>query len=106
MSLKNAFNKLISRQARPMTYHQLSSGIKETINVAPSNFFRNLAVAEELVGDNREYVIPETELTKISVAIPKRGDKLIDATFGVGTIYEIHDMVVLGNIVGWRVRVN
>jgi hypothetical protein len=55
---------------------------------------------EDTVTFGREFVIDKDELE----IIPKRGDKLIDDDFGVSTIKEIRDMVVLGEIVGYRIR--
>lgn len=87
-------------QARTVTYHDISTGDKTSISVAPSNYFRQMSNVEDTVTFGREFVIDKDELE----IIPKRGDKLIDDDFGVSTIKEIRDMVVLGEIVGYRIR--
>ena len=100
MSLKDAFKYAISLQSREVTYHDLSSNEKTSIHLAPSNYFRNLAGPEDSVMVGREFVMEKDQLK----VVPKRGDKIIDPDFGVCTIKEIRDMVLLGEISGYRLR--
>lgn len=100
MSLKDAFKFAIGLQERSAQYHDLSTGIKTNIKITPSNYFRNLSGPEDTVMVGREFVIDKDQLT----VIPKRGDKILDTDFGVCTIKEIREMVILGEISGYRLR--
>lgn len=104
-NLEGAFNQAVKIQARDMTYYQVSSNTEITIPVAPSNYFRNHALLEETISEGREYVI--SKITFDSTAFtgqPVRGDRIISSDLGNFTIREVREMLVLGTIVGYRVR--
>lgn len=99
-----AFNKILALQARPITLHDISTATQVNVKAAPANYFRNLAGPEETVAIGREFVISKKDLDEVSFPAPKRGVKLIDADFGYSTITDVREMVILGVIVGYRVR--
>jgi len=101
---ESAFNKVLALQAREISIHDMELPLKVTIKAAPSNYFRNLSGPEETVMTGREFVISKKDLDAVSFPTPKRGHKIIDGDFGVSTIISVKEMVILGNIVGYRVR--
>lgn len=68
------------------------------------NYSRNLAVSEDMVTDGREFVFSKMEFDKLGLTYPKRGDVILDPDMGALTISEIIEMVILGNLSGFRVR--
>jgi len=102
--LVSAFNRALAVQARPITLHDIPNALQVNITAAPANYFRNLAGPEESISIGREFVISKRDLDAVSFGAPKRGHKLIDADFGYLTITEIREMVILGEIAGYRVR--
>jgi hypothetical protein len=99
-----AFNKVLALQARTVTLHDISAALQVTVKAAPSNYFRNLAGPEETTSTGREFVISKKALDEVSFPAPTRGVKLIDAEWGYCTITAVREMVILGKIVGYRVR--
>lgn len=103
-NLEGAFNLLVATQSRDMVYHQISTDTEITIKAAISNYFRNFDIVEETVSSGREYVISKQTFDDNFTGAPVRGDRLIAADTGNFTVREVREMIVLGNIVGYRVR--
>lgn len=72
--------------------------------VTPSNYFRNLAMPEEIVSEGREYIVSKKDLLETGYQSIKRGDKFIDPDFGVNSVVEIRDILILGEVLGFRIR--
>lgn len=108
MSLKDAFNQMLSIYKREVTLTRLGAGgFSVTVNISPSNYMRNLETVEEVTSAGREFVISKNELTKNSIARLKKGDKLIDEEIGTMTISEIREMFdINGEIMGFRLRIS
>lgn len=70
----------------------------------PSNFFRNLAMPEEIISEGREYIVAKKDLLSTGYTTIKRGDKFIDPDFGVNTVVEVRDVLILGEVLGFRIR--
>lgn len=104
-NLEGAFNQAVHIQSKPMTFYQVSSNTEVTIEAAPSNYFRNFEMLEEMVSEGREFVI--TRLDFVATALtgaPVRGDRLIHADLGNYTVKEAREMLAQGNIIGYRLR--
>ena len=104
LNLKTAFETILALQSRSVSIVDMDTPTTKTIKVAPANYFRNFAGFEEAVSAGREFVIAKSQLDAVSLAKPKRGWRIIDSAMGNCTITEIRDMVILGEIVGYRVR--
>lgn len=102
-ALEDAFNFAASINKRQM---QLTSidGATDTIFATPANYFRNLEFAGGVVSEGHEFVVTKKELAKTTYTELKRGHRLVDSDFGMMSITEIRPVVVLGDIIGWRVR--
>lgn len=103
-NLVNAFNMVLNIQAKEVTFHQISSDTKVTVKAAPSNYFRNKQLIEEMVSFGREFVISAKQLQQVITGVPERGDKIIDTDLGTFTVIGCREMLIMGNIVGYRVR--
>lgn len=104
MSLDNAFNYVWNLQARPCVLHNLDTDETYNIKAAPSNYFRNMAGPEEIEYEGREFVLSKANLDLNSAPIPTRNLRITDATFGTENIKEVREMILLGSIIGYRVR--
>lgn len=103
-NLEGAFNQVITLQAKDMTYYQVSSDTEVTIPAAPSNYFRNHDMLEEMVSEGREFVVSKSHFDEVLTGAPVRGDRLIHTELGNFTVRENREMLILGNIVGYRIR--
>lgn len=104
-NLEGAFNQAVAIQSKEMTYYQLSTNAEALIEIAPSNYYRNHALLEEMVSEGREFVISKMVFdATVFTGPPVRGDRIIHADMGNFTIKEVREMVVMGAIVGFRVR--
>jgi hypothetical protein len=99
----DAFNNMLNINARTMKIFRVG-GTEQTLRVCTSNYQRNQAVVQGIVSNEREFVISQKEIDKTTLVVPKRGDKIIDSSFGVSTITAITEMIILGQIVGYRIR--
>lgn len=95
---------IVSLQGREVELHDMDTDTKVTTKIAPSNYFRNFEAIEEMVIEGREYVISKELLDNAGFTTLKRGIRIIDPVFNVSSIVEIREMVVMGEIVGYRVR--
>ena len=103
-NLEGAFNFVLRFQSKTITYYQVSSDTEDTITLAPSNYFRNHEMLEEMVSEGREYVISKKIFNDTFTGEPVRGDRIIDGDVGNLTIRDIREMSVFGKVVGYRVR--
>lgn len=103
MSLKSAFNQILSLHSREMTIEKQDFTSTAIIKVSPSNYFRNLSLPEEIIAEGFEFVITKESLGDFGEI--KRGDRLIDTELGVNTISFVRPMFDFGGqIMGYRVR--
>lgn len=98
----SAFNLLISIQGRDVVLER--DAISETVKMAPSNYFRNLASVEETIVEGKEFVVSKTELDRVSFPAPERGDTIVDAELGVDTVDAVKPLIIMGEIAGYRLR--
>lgn len=88
-----------------MTISRPSSAFTGLIKVTPSNYFRNLAMPEEVVVEGREFIIAKADLETIGYPLPKRGDRLQDSEIGISVISEVREIFDFGgSIMGYRIR--
>ena len=104
MSLSDAFNFVIAFQYRDMQIHDLDIDVIEPLKVAPSNYYRNLSGVAEMQIEGQEFVISVKQINELSFEAPKRGQVLLDPILGDNTISEVRPMMVMGNLIGYRVR--
>lgn len=104
VNLEGAFNMALAIQEKDMEYYQVSTDTTLTIKVAPSNYYRNHEMLEEMVSEGREFVVSKKTFDDSFTGQPVRGDRLIAANTGNYTVKEIREMQVLGSIVGYRLR--
>jgi len=104
-NLVATFNQALKVQSKDMTYYQVLTDTEITLAVSPSNYFRNHALLEEMSSEGREFVISK-EIIDLSAITgpPKKGDRIIHADLGNFTIREIRELLILGDIAGYRVR--
>lgn len=103
MSLNTAFDYIISLQGRVVQLERYPAP-PISLTMAPSNYFRNLSALEETVIEGKEFVVSKREIEDKSASTPKRGDVIIDGELGESTISEVREMVLMGNVVGYRLR--
>ena len=104
-NLESAFG-ILRLAEMPMRITRRGVTGEEDIMVAPSNYYRNSASVEDMTTQGREYIIRKSELAKTSLTKLRRGDALISDDLGEKSIVEVREMIALGNILGWRVRVD
>lgn len=107
MSIKDAFNTMLSLHSRTMTLLRPGAGgFSYAVKVSPSNYMRNLETVVDVTTEGREFVISNMELTKNSIVKIKRGDRLRDPNLGEMVISEVREMFGMGGeILGWRLRI-
>lgn len=105
-SLVNAFRTIIQMQGRDVTLEDLDNPPAITIKMAPSNYFRNFEAIEETVHTGREYVVSKYDLDAQSFPRPERGFRVIDSDLGNGSIKEVREMIIMGVVAGYRLRVD
>lgn len=106
MSLNNAFNIILDLQSRSVTYYQVSSDTEYALKGTFSNYFRNAETSGMTVDEGREFVISVKALEPHGITVPVRGDRVIDAVTGNFTVKEVREMVILGKIEGYRLRMD
>lgn len=104
MSLKNAFKFVIYLQGRDITYYDPETDTSATVKAAPANFFRNFQGFEQMPVEGREWVILKDDLDALAFSAPARNQRIDDADMGQDTISVIKEMVILGEIVAYRLR--
>lgn len=103
-NLEGIFNMALDIQAKEITYHQISSDTSVTMKASTSNYYRNLQMLEEMVSKGREFIISKKIFEANFTGIPVRGDRIISSDIGNMSIIEVREMIVLGAVVGYRVR--
>jgi hypothetical protein len=98
----NAFKFIIDKQGRNMTLERGATTV--TVKMAPSNYFRNLAVVEEVIEEGMEFVVSSDSLDAVSFPTPRRGDLIVDSLTGPHSIVEVRTMFIFGNLAGYRLR--
>lgn len=94
---------MVNMQGRYMTLEKADFSQTTLIKTAPSNYFRNMAMPEEVISESREFIISKDSLGVFGD--PSRGDRLIDDDLKINTIREIKEMYDLGGaVIGFRVR--
>lgn len=106
MSLSGAFNSLLFLHSRTVTIERpgkITPAV--SIEISPSNYFRNLAGPSDVVIEGREFVISKKVLQNASYPAPKRGDRINDPDTGLMMVSEVQEMYDLGGaIIGYRIR--
>lgn len=104
MSIKDAFNALLSLHSRDGVLKRIGVGQSE-ISFSPSNYSRKLQGPAETIIEGREYVIPKDSIKNPMSPLIERGDRIVDAELGELTIDEVKEMYDYGaKIIGFRVR--
>ena len=105
MSIKGAFNFMVSMQGREVTILRPGTELSATVKIAPSNYSRNLQAPSEIVITGREFVLPKSYLDNGKFPPPKRGDRMSDPEFGIMIISDINEMFDIGgSTIGYRIR--
>jgi hypothetical protein len=99
-----AFEAILAIQSREVTLHDMDTPLQATVQAANANYFRNLQGPEEMTTEGREYVISKSSLDSAGFSTPVKGWKLIDPLIGTNTIKEVREMIIFGEIAGYRVR--
>lgn len=104
--VKTAFKLLLSLHSRPMTVTRTGTAVTGTAKFAPSNFFRELTVDQDINVKGREFVADADDLSKIvGLGTLKRGDVITDPVLGRLSVSEVREMYDLGAaIIGYRIR--
>lgn len=101
-NLVSAFEFILNFQGRDMTFER---GVTTaTIKAAPSNYFRNLAGIEEIVVEGKEFVVSKSELDRKGFPTPRRGDVIVDSILGTNSVVEVRELVIFGQLAGFRLR--
>lgn len=98
MNLQNVLNTIIGLQGIDVTIKELATGTDYTVKAAISNYFRTPAFEEEIESTGRSYVISSKDLP----FLPKRGDRFTISSSQYFSISDVQEMVVFGNIIGYR----
>jgi len=105
-NLQSAFEMALRLQERSVTFHQISTDREVSLKMAPSNYFRNYNLPEEIVTEGREWVMSKSEFDNAGLTgEPRRGDKVVDSVFEVGTVREVRQLSAGGVVLGFRIRV-
>lgn len=104
MFLKNAFKFIIEQQGRVVTISR--KGTTASVKMAASNYFRNFSAPEEMAIEGKEFVVYYDDLVAESFPLPlRRGDIIKDpGVWGNNTISEVREMIILGKLIGYRLR--
>lgn len=101
--INQAFEALLRLKSRPMNIERIGELGPIEIQVAPSNYFRNMAGPEEMSIEGHEFVIGLYTLNGFGKI--KRGDVLSDPDYGDLRVKEVRPLSGFGgDILGYRVR--
>ncbi len=103
-NLEGAFNLIIATQGRTVDLEDMDTATTVEVTAAPANMFRNFSGTEEMVIEGREFILSKAQLDERSAPTLQRGVRINDPEFGSETITYVKEMVVLGKILGYRVR--
>jgi hypothetical protein len=105
MSVKQAFNLIISTAGRPMDFKRKSSPVEilTGIDAAPDSIYRQIAGPEELTIDATGVVVKYDDFKDTSYGLPAKGHTVTDPVFGTQTINSVKEMFVLGELIGFRI---
>lgn len=106
--IKDAFNAMVNFQGRTMTISRpgTSPAVTGTAKFCPSNFYRHIAVENDIVAEGNEFIMTSDDVAKITgLVIPRRGDLLADTQLGKMTIDQVRPMYGVGGmLIGYRLR--
>lgn len=106
-NLSNAFRLILSMQSESATLTRRGEIAAVTIRISPSNYFRNLIAVEEIASIGNEFVIDISFLIGNDFEDGlRRGDIINSSKYGSMAIEEVRPMIVMGGLVGYRVRTN
>lgn len=106
-SITSAFNYLTNFASRKAKLYDRRNNAVYDIEIAPSNYFRNLSGPEEIGIEAFEFVISKSSLDSSGlVGEPKRGMYIEDTSRDNEryTLAVIKPLYVMGNLLGFRVR--
>jgi len=103
-SFTAAFHTIIALQGRDTLIERDAGATTATIKVANSSYFRNFGGIEETTIEGKEFVVSQRELTDKGFPKPQRGDLLVDTIMGNNSITEVVELIILGRLVGYRLR--
>ena len=81
-----------------------AGGEEKDIKVSNSNYSANIAIKESIVAPGREYVVTVEAVVATGYGTVKRQDKFIDAQLGTGTVSHVEELILMGELVGYRIR--
>lgn len=103
MSLADGFNMILSL-AKIDAQLINRAGTAVSLSVAKSNVDAKRIGIEENTFEGKEFIVSIRELERVAFGIPKRGDRIITTEFGSDSIDRVIPQIVLGAIVGYRLR--
>lgn len=104
-NLKEAFKTILNMQKVPATIERNGEIAVANIFIAPSNYFRDFNSVEEVPIRGNEFVIDKDDIDATGTyTAPERGDFIASTLYGETSIDEVRPMVIMGTLVGWRVR--
>lgn len=101
-SMTNAFKFVVNIQGRNVTFRRGADTI--TVKMAPSNYFRRIAVVEDVTIEGNEYVVASDSFEGTAISKPRRGDLITDTDFGSASVIEVREMIFASVLIGYRVR--
>lgn len=107
-NLIDAFKNLLTFQETDATLERLNDIAVIDIKLAQSNYFRDFNSVEEIPITGNEFVLGASHLagTAYETTGPIRGDFIVSPIYGTVNIEEVRPMVILGNLVAYRIRSN
>lgn len=96
MGFKEAVDYILSKHKRVVTItrKKTPTDIVATIQISPSNYFRNAEGPSATIIEGREFVISKSNLDAAGFPAPLRGDRIADSEYGtiiIATVRELSD---------------
>jgi len=106
LNLVDAFKAILKFKEVSATLERRGEIAAINLAIAPSNYFRDFSAIEEITTLGNEYVIDRDHIvgTAFETDGILRGDILTSTIYGTVTIDEVRPMVIMGSLVGYRVR--
>lgn len=95
---------LLKAQGRTMSIERLNKFAPVDILVCPTSYSRDLASFSETTISGKEFIISKFSIQDTDYLPLKKGDRVTDSEMGTFILSRVTEMIVMGAVVGYRVR--
>lgn len=104
MSLADAFSLIINLQSEVCQVRDYDGTVYADVKIAKANLDRKLQGIEDSTFDGYEFVVTKKEADRVGWTDLRLGARITTPTMGTNSITKITPQIVLGTLVGYRLR--